>query len=153
MVAPPLPMMAPIFVRIDLDRQHARRELAQFRARRGDGGQHAVEDFHPADAGLLQRLRHDIHVEATDLNVHLQGGDAVAGAGDFEVHVAQMIFQPLDVGEDGVFRAVSHQAHRHTGYRPLNGHAAVHQRQAEAQTLAWLVLPLDDSTSDTTRMV
>ena len=39
--------------------------------------------------------------DAGDLDVHLQRGDAVRGAGDLEVHVAEMVLVAEDVGEDG----------------------------------------------------
>ena len=64
-----------------------------------------------------------------NLNVHLHGRDAFGGAGDFEVHVADMIFQALDIGQNGVFFAVSDHAHGDTGNRPFDRHTAVHQRQ------------------------
>ena len=38
------------------------------------------------------------------LDVHLEGGDALLGAGDLEVHVAERVFEALDVGQDGVAR-------------------------------------------------
>ena len=38
--------------------------------------------------------------DAADLDVHLQGGDALGGAGDLEVHVAEVILVAEDVGED-----------------------------------------------------
>ena len=52
--------------------------------------------------GLRQGLLHDLGRNALDLDVHLQGGDALSRAGDLEVHVAQVIFHALDVGEDGM---------------------------------------------------
>jgi hypothetical protein len=39
--------------------------------------------------------------DAGDLDVHLQRGDAHFGAGDLEVHVAEVIFVTQDVGENG----------------------------------------------------
>ena len=39
--------------------------------------------------------------DALDLDVHLQGGDALVGAGDFEVHIAQVIFGAQDIGQHG----------------------------------------------------
>ena len=45
--------------------------------------------------------------EAVDLEVGLDGGDAVGGAGDLEVHVAEGVFQAGDVGEDLVVVALS----------------------------------------------
>ena len=49
---------------------------------------------------LLQCFGHDLRSDPLDLDIHLQGGDAILGAGDFEVHVAEMIFQALDIGQD-----------------------------------------------------
>ena len=41
----------------------------------------------------------DLLVDAVDLEVELDAGDAAAGAGDLEVHVAEVIFVAHDVGE------------------------------------------------------
>ena len=97
-------------------------------------GQHLVQDVQPALIGLLQGFLHHLQADALDLDVHLQGGDAVRGAGDFEVHVAQVIFHALDVGQDGVAAAVSvcHQAHGDARHRRLDRHARIHQRQRAA---------------------
>ncbi len=46
-----------------------------------------------------------------DLDVHLQGGDAVLGSRDFEIHVAVVVLGAGDVGEHGVIFAFEHQAH------------------------------------------
>jgi len=38
------------------------------------------------------------------------------GAGNFEIHVAVMIFGASDVGEDGIFSSITNdEAHRDTG--------------------------------------
>ena len=72
--------------------------------------------------------------EAVDLEVGLHGGDAVARAGDLEVHVAEVVFQAGDVGEDAVVLGrvvvLRDQAHRHAGHRRLDRHTGVHQRHA-----------------------
>ena len=47
---------------------------------------------------LAQRLAQDRAVDALDLDIHLDGGDAVHGAGHLEVHIAQEVFQTLNVG-------------------------------------------------------
>ena len=41
------------------------------------------------------------NVTLVDLEVHLERGDAHFGAGDLEVHVAEVIFITEDVGQDG----------------------------------------------------
>ena len=60
---------------------------------RGAGSdlRHLLQDVEPALPGLLQRLLHDLEVEALDLDVHLDRGDALLGAGHLEVHVAEVI--------------------------------------------------------------
>ena len=55
-----------------------------------------------------------------------------ARAGDFEVHVAVVIFGAGDVGEDGVLVAFLHQTHRDAADRRGDRHARVHQRQRGA---------------------
>src|SRR6185436_15076910 len=72
----------------DLDHVQPRRETRHLGARGADGRLHLAEDVQPSVTGLLERHLHDLARDAGDLDVHLQGGDAVAGAGDLEVHVA-----------------------------------------------------------------
>ena len=50
--------------------------------------------------GLLQSRFFDLFGDAFDLDVHLQGGNALSGTGHLEVHVAQVIFVTQDVGQD-----------------------------------------------------
>ena len=52
------------------------------------------------------------------------------GTGNLEVHIAEVVFHTLDIGQHGVFAAVfiHDQTHGHTGYRSLYGHAGSHQR-------------------------
>jgi len=44
------------------------------------------------------------------LDIHLQASDAIAGTGNFEIHVAVMIFGSGYIGENGVIVAFLHQA-------------------------------------------
>ena len=75
---------------------------AELAARLGDRLEHLAEDVEPGLAGLLERLGEDLEGDARDLDVHLEGGDALVGAGDLEVHVAEVVFDAGDVGEDDV---------------------------------------------------
>ena len=52
--------------------------------------------------------------------------------GNFEIHVAVMIFGAGDVREDGVFIAFDDQAHRDAGAGGLERHARVHQSERTA---------------------
>ena len=97
--------------------------------RTGERGVHRVEQEETATAGLLQRFAHDLPGDAADLDVHLQGGDAFAGSGDLEVHVAVVVFRSGNVGQDGVVIAFLDQAHGDTGDRCLQRNARVHQRK------------------------
>jgi hypothetical protein len=69
-------------------------------------------------------------VRPSTLDVHLQRGDATAGADDLEVHVTARVLAAEDVGEDRVLLALHHEAHRDARDRLLDGHTGVHHRQA-----------------------
>ena len=66
-------------------------------------------------------------VTPCDLDVHLQSGDALVGAGHLEVHVAQVVFHAGDVGEHHVVVALFDEAHGDAGHRAGDRHAGVHQ--------------------------
>ena len=61
----------------DLRLEHLRRVRRHLGAGLGDGRVHDLEDPQPGVAGLGQRRPHDLLGRAGDLDVHLQGGDAV----------------------------------------------------------------------------
>ena len=85
--------------------------------------------MHPPALCLGQRLAHDLRCDAANLDIHLQGGDSFARSGDFEIHVAVVIFRARDVGQDGVLVAFLHQSHRDSGHRSLQRNARIHQRE------------------------
>ena len=93
---------------------------------------HLAEDVQAAVLGLAERDLHDLFGDAGDLDVHLQRGDALFGAGHLEVHVAEMVLVAEDVGEHGVALVLQDQAHGDAGGRPLERHAGIHQRQRGA---------------------
>ena len=102
---------------VDLDRRDPRRMVGELRARLGDRLDHAVEDELAGLPRLLERVSHDLLRDAGDLDVHLQRGDARGGAGDLEVHVAEVVLRALDVGEDDVVVALLDEAHGDAGDR------------------------------------
>ena len=116
----------------DLEHLDARRMLAELGARRGQRLRHLAEDVHAAVLRLAERDLHDLFGDAGDLDVHLQRGDAVLGAGHLEVHVAEMILVAEDVGQHRVALVLEDEAHRDAGGRPLERHAGVHQRERGA---------------------
>ena len=96
----------------------------------GTGSRDGLEDLAQDEfAGffcLRQRLRHDFGGDARDFDVHLQGSDAFAGAGYFKVHITEVIFSALDIGQDSVVFAFFYQAHGYTSYGCLNWHTGIH---------------------------
>src|SRR5699024_420122 len=86
---------------VDLHGEDARRPLRDLGTRLGNGLLHGFEDVQPAFARLGQRRFHDLAGNAADLDVHLQGGDALGAAGDLEVHVAEVVLVTENVGEHG----------------------------------------------------
>ena len=68
-----------------------------------DGLRHLVEDVQPSGFSLLQGLFEDLVGEPPDLDVHLAGRDAFAGAGYFKVHITKVVFVAEDVRKNGVF--------------------------------------------------
>src|SRR3954469_10844561 len=117
---------------VDLDALDARRVERQLAARRLDDLGHLAEDELARIVGLGQRVAQDVEGDTRDLDVHLQRGDAAIGAGDLEVHVAEVVLDAGDVGEDGVVVPLLDEAHGDAGDGPLERHARVHQRQRRA---------------------
>src|SRR4051794_16186029 len=118
--------------RVDLHRDDARRVGRQLLARPVDHRGHLAQDVQAGLAGLRERVAQDVEGHARDLDVHLEGGDARLRAGDLEVHVAEVVLDAGDVGEDGVVVALLDEAHRDAGHRRLDRHAGVHERQRRA---------------------
>ena len=78
---------------------------------------------------LRQGDTHDFLVDAFDLDVHLQRGDAIGGTGYLEVHVAEVVLVTEDVTQHGKTVAFLDQAHGDTRHRRLDRHTGVHQCQ------------------------
>ena len=116
----------------NLDGDDARSGAARGMTRLGDHIEHLLQDEGATLLGLLQGAGQDIEGEAGGLVVHLQGGDALGGASDLKVHVAQEVLETLDVGQDHGLALLLDQAHGDTGDRALNGHAAVHKGERGA---------------------
>ena len=94
---------------------------------------HLAQDVQAAVLGLCQRLFHDFGRDARNLDVHLQAGDAILRAGHLEVHVAQVVFVPQDVGQNGILAVFfQDQAHRHARNGCLQRNARIHHRQRAA---------------------
>src|SRR4051812_44569058 len=118
---------------VDLDRDDARCEVAHDLASLGQDLGHLVEDLEARREGLLEAVADDRLVDALDLDVHLQGGDAVPRAGHLEVHVTDRVLLAEDVGQDDEAAVrLADQAHRRAGDRCRDRHAGVHDRERRA---------------------
>jgi hypothetical protein len=118
----------PDLVRANLDGDEPRSVGTHLGARCPDGLRHLAEHVQPRLARLGQRLPHDVDRDAADLDVHLQRGDPLLGAGDLEVHVTVVILAPHDVGEDADLVALLDQSHRDARHGSRERHARVHER-------------------------
>src|SRR5512139_11822 len=87
---------------VGLDHHHVdpRGEGGELGPMLGKGGVHLPQDVEPALPGLPEGGEHDLAADAADLDVHLDGGDAVLRPRNLEVHVPQMVLVAEDVGED-----------------------------------------------------
>ena len=120
----------PDLLRIDLEGDQPRRVLGHLLARLADHIVHVLEHAEPALARLLQGPLHDLAGNPVDLDVHLQGGHAVLGAGHLEVHVTEVVLVAKDIREDGEVIALLDQAHGDAGHGGLQRYAGIHEREA-----------------------
>src|SRR5437879_13523418 len=118
------------FVLRDFQLEEARGVGGNCGARLAERLLHGVENLEAGLLRLRERFAHHADGDAQYLDVHLQRGDARASAGDFEVHVAVMIFGSGDVREDGVFLAVTDdEAHGDACAGSLQRHTGVHESE------------------------
>ena len=55
--------------------------------------------MHPGFPGPGNGLLDDGPCQSVNLNVHLDGSDAIPGSANLKIHIAEEIFQALDVGK------------------------------------------------------
>ena len=120
-------------LRVDLDRGDARRVLGQLRARGVDHLRHLAQDERPgATLACVSASRMISNVTPVILMSIWSAVIPLLGAGDLEVHVAEVVLDAGDVGEDDVVLTLLDQPHRDPRDRAPERHARVHQRQARA---------------------
>ncbi len=78
---------------------------------------------------LLEGILENLARQALTLDVHLQGGDAMLGAGNLEIHVAAMIFGPEDVRQNRDIIAVHDKTHGNASDGLPDRHTRIHHRQ------------------------
>ena len=131
-----------------------RRVLGKLLARRGEHFVHLAQNVQAAaHAPAPARCSQNLLVNPLDLDVHLDGGNALIRAGNLEVHVAQEVLEALNIREHddlvvlSLMRPIAMPA---TGF--LIGTPASMSARELAQMLACEVEPFELSTSDTARI-
>ena len=117
---------------IDLHGVQAGRKVAHFGVGHSHRFLHFAQNVHAGFFGLGESHLHDFFGNALNFDVHLQSGDAIGGARDFEVHIAEVIFIAQDVGQHGKTVAFFDEAHGNTCHMRFHRHASVHQGEATA---------------------
>src|SRR5713226_7793578 len=121
------------FVLRDFQLEEARGLGGNRGARLAQGLLHGVENLEAGFLRLCKGFAHHGDADAEDFDVHLQRGDARASAGDFEIHVAVVVFGSGNVREDGVFLVVTDdQAHSDSRAGSLHRDAGVHEGERSA---------------------
>ena len=137
----------------DLEGLDARRVFAELGAGIGQRLGHFAEDVDTPVLGLAERDLHDLLGDALDLDVHLQRGDALVGAGHLEVHVAEMILVAEDVGQDREARTFQIRPIAMPAVGRFSGTPASISASEAPHTEAIDDEPLDSVISETTRIV
>src|SRR5208283_4634147 len=89
--------------RVDLDRLDAGGILREARTRGGKRGEHLLQDLHAGVVSLVDRDLGDFKGKAVDFQVELEAGDPLGCAGQFEVHVAEVVLLAENVGDRDPF--------------------------------------------------
>src|ERR1700674_797501 len=117
----------------DLQLEEARRIGGNLGTRCAERFFHRVEDLETGFLGLRQGFAHHLNADAEDFDIHLQTGDAGARAGDFEVHVAVVVFRARDIREDGIFAVVTDdEAHGDACAVSFERNTGIHQSERRA---------------------
>ncbi len=117
--------------RIDLNLYNLRRKLPDFFPRFRDCFRHyLIHNVKPCFPGSADSFLHNRPRQAMNLDVHLDSRNAVMRTCHLKVHVAEKVFQPLDVCQHEVIiiRIPGHQAAGNSGNHLLNRYARSHQR-------------------------
>ena len=122
-------------------------------ARLGDRLLELVDDEQTRFLRFRHRFAHDVDRDPGDLDVHLDRGDAVDRTRDLEVHLAQRVFDALDVGEDACFLPLRMSPIATPATCFLIGTPASISESVVPQTDAIDDEPLDSSVSLITRIV
>ena len=89
----------------------------------------AVHNEESGFSGSLNCFFHNRTGQTVNLDIHLNGGNTLFRSGDLKVHIAEEIFQTLNIGQHQIIliRLSGNQTARDSGNRLLNRHTGSHQ--------------------------
>ena len=116
----------------DLHRDDARCVARKVGPRLRERLVHLTKNVHAPFACLGERFLHDLEIQALDLDVHLDRGDAGLRARDLEVHVAEVVLGAEDVGENRVALPFLDESHRDAGNSRAHRNTRVEEGQGAA---------------------
>ena len=77
--------------------------------------------------GLLQCAGHQVLVQPSDLDIHLQGGNPILRACNLEIHISKMVLGAQNVRQNSGLVSFLDESHGDSGDRILDGDPGVHQ--------------------------
>ena len=107
-------------LRIDGDLNDLRSILADGLSRLGDNRRHNfIQNVESCLSRLSDCLLDDRAGQTVDLDIHLDGSDTLVSAAYLEVHIAEEVFQTLDIGQNDVIiiGVACYQTAGNTSYR------------------------------------
>ena len=78
---------------------------------------------------LLQGNFHDLLIDTFYFDIHLQSSHTFGSTGNFEIHVAKMIFITQNVRKHGKLVAFFNKTHSDTSHRRLQWYSSGHKPQ------------------------
>ena len=111
----------------DVDGSDAGCVAANLFTRAFQRARHLSQNVQSPVTSLVERNPHDVARDARNLDVHLQGGDALLGASDLKVHIAEMVLVAKDVRQHHVVLTFLDQAHGDPGRWSPERHTRIHQ--------------------------
>lgn len=154
MTFPCFPTTSPDFLGIDLKGENTGSVLAQLRRNFGNTFEHLGENKLSALVRLFDRRVHDLLGNTLNFDIHLNRRNAVDRSCDFKIHIAEEVFQSLNIGQNPEFARflIFDESHRNACDGALIGTPASMSAIVEPQTEAMEDEPLEERMSFTTRI-
>ena len=154
MVLPPGPIKSADLLRVDLRAQQPRRRVRDLASRPRDRREHLPQDLDAGLARLVQRGPDDLLVDAVDLEVELDAGDAVCVPATLKSMSPKWSSSPMmSVSRTNLSSASLTRPIEMPATGSVIGTPASISPSVPPQTVAIELEPLDSRMSETTRIV